>query len=113
MPSVKKKISAAPVVRTGIGRFASQRALAETEMLYKASARLNTVQTYDEILDVLREHTIAGRDVRLVSLNLFDRPWSSQYEPEAINTIAYWSSFEPEREITTFHLADFPAAEPF
>jgi GAF domain-containing protein len=91
--------------------FASQRALAETEMLYQASARLNTVQTYDEILDVLRQHTIAGREARLVSLNLFDRPWSSQQEPTWVDVIAYWSSFTPKQEIMTYRLADYPGAD--
>jgi GAF domain-containing protein len=91
--------------------FASQRALAETEMLYQASARLNTVQTYDEILDVLREYTIAGREVRLVSLNLFDRSWSGHQTPDWIETIAYWSSFTPEQETTVFRLADYPSAD--
>ncbi len=85
-------------------------ALDETEVLYQASARLNTVQNYDQILDVLREYTIAGQQVNLVSLNLFDHPWTSQYQPEWINVIAYWSDQPVTNETLTYRLKDYPSA---
>ena len=90
--------------------FASQRSLAETEILYNASAKLNTAQSYDGILDVLREYTIAGRQVHLVSINLFDRPWTDHQKPEWIDTIAHWSNYPAESTTTAFRMADYPTS---
>jgi GAF domain-containing protein/CheY-like chemotaxis protein len=53
----------------------TQRALAETETLYRASAELNAARSFDDILGILRKSTILGHeDAVRVSLNLFDRP---------------------------------------
>jgi GAF domain-containing protein len=88
----------------------TQDALDETETLYQASARLNAVQNYDQILDVLREHTIVGQQVNLVSLNLFDRPWTEQQQPDWIDVIAYWSQRPPASAMLAYQLADYPSA---
>jgi GAF domain-containing protein len=55
----------------------TQEALAETEVLYRASAELNAAQTYQEILDVLCRYTILGQADRNVTIDLFDRPWTA------------------------------------
>lgn len=89
--------------------FASQRALAETEVLYQASAKINTAQDYEQILDVLREHTIAGQQPNLVSLNLFNRPWTEQ-QPETVNVLTYWSDEPLANELLTYSLSDYPSA---
>ena len=88
----------------------TQDALDETETLYQASARLNAVQNYDQILDVLREHTIVGQQVNLVSLNLFDRPWTEQQQPDWINVIAYWSQRPPASAMLAYQVDDYPSA---
>jgi phosphoserine phosphatase RsbU/P len=88
----------------------TEMALSETETLYQATARLNTAQTYDQVLDVLRQYTVAGRQAHLVSLNLFDRAWTAQQVPDWINAIAYWSSRPAKREIMAYRLAEYPSA---
>jgi GAF domain-containing protein len=90
--------------------FASQRALAETEALYQASAKINTVQDYGQILDVLREYTIVGQQPNLVSLNLFNRPWTEQQQPETVNVLTYWSDEPLANELLTYSLSDYPSA---
>ncbi|MBN2148067.1 MAG: GAF domain-containing protein, partial [Anaerolineales bacterium] len=71
----------------------TQRALAETEILYQASAGLNSASSFDEILDILRKSTILGHDnANSVTLTLFDRPWSEDETPEYYSIIARWST---------------------
>ncbi|MFM8321440.1 MAG: GAF domain-containing protein [Chloroflexota bacterium] len=55
----------------------TQVALSETEMLYQASAELNNVQSYEDILNVLRKHSLLGQVDHSISLDLFDHPWTS------------------------------------
>lgn len=70
----------------------TQRALAETETLYQASAALNAAQDYDAILDILRRNTVLGHQhASRVSINLFDRPWTGEHIPEWFIPIARWS----------------------
>jgi signal transduction histidine kinase/CheY-like chemotaxis protein len=88
----------------------TQEALNETEVLYNASAGLNASQTYDDILQILREHTILSGADQSLSINLFDHPWSESAPPEWILSIAHWSkkpfSAEPERmRLQAFSLA--------
>jgi signal transduction histidine kinase/DNA-binding response OmpR family regulator len=88
----------------------TQEALNETEVLYNASAGLNASQTYDDILQILRDHTILGQADQSLSINLFDHPWSESELPEWIFSIAHWSktpySAEPERlRLQAFSLA--------
>lgn len=65
--------------------------LADSEALYQASARLNSAASYDDIMSVLRQHTIIGQvNVSHISLNLFDRPWTPTEKPELFIPIATW-----------------------
>jgi GAF domain-containing protein/FixJ family two-component response regulator len=65
--------------------------LAETEALYQASARLNSAASYDDILTVLRQHSILGHmNASNVSIHLFDRPWTTTDKPEWLIPIARW-----------------------
>lgn len=66
----------------------TQQALAETEMLYQASAELNAAQSYDDILDVLCRYTILGQADRNVTFGVFDRPWTPETEPGEIQVLA-------------------------
>jgi signal transduction histidine kinase/DNA-binding response OmpR family regulator len=88
----------------------TQEALNETEVLYNASAGLNASQSYDDILQILREHTILGRANQSLSINLFDHPWGGDTPPEWIFSIVRWSekpsNAEPERlRLQAFSLA--------
>jgi signal transduction histidine kinase/DNA-binding response OmpR family regulator len=88
----------------------TQEALNETEVLYNASAGLNASQSYDDILQILREHTILGNADQSLSINMFDHPWSENETPEWILSIAHWSktpfNSEPERlRLQAFSLA--------
>ena len=76
----------------------TEKALAETESLYLASAELNTAQSYEDVLDALRRHTLIGEGAHDVSLNLFDRPWAGDQMPEWIEVLARWSELPPEAE---------------
>ncbi len=88
----------------------TQVALAETEALYQASAGLTTAQSYDDILATLRQHTVLGQGLQNVSLNLFDRPWTSDQTPEWINVLARWGQLSPETGSLRSPLATFPSA---
>jgi GAF domain-containing protein/HAMP domain-containing protein len=88
----------------------TQAALAETEALYQAGAGLTTAQSYDDILATLREHTVLGQKAQNVSLNLFDRPWTSDQTPEWINVLARWGQISTEAGSLRYSLATFPSA---
>jgi GAF domain-containing protein/HAMP domain-containing protein len=88
----------------------TQAALAETEALYQAGAGLTTAQSYDDILATLREHTVLGREAQNVSLNLFDRPWTSDQTPEWISVLARWGQSSTEAGSLRYPLAMFPSA---
>jgi GAF domain-containing protein len=70
----------------------TQQALIETEELYQASAELAEAQTYDDVLSVLRARTLLGRADRSASLNLFDRILAGGESPEAVASVAQWTS---------------------
>lgn len=68
-----------------------QTTLAETETLYRASADLNAIRSYDEILSILRSATILGhQDASQIWINLFDRPWVGNDIPDDYVPIARW-----------------------
>ncbi len=89
----------------------TQEALAETEMLYRASAELNAAQSYSEILEVLRDYTVLGNADRIVSLNQFDRPWAASNMPEWMFPITHWTSLPKERLVPRYPLNKFPAMQ--
>ncbi len=88
----------------------TENALNETEMLYKASAEINTAKTYDQILEVLRQYTWLGHDAINVSVSFFDRPWISEEEPTWINTLASWTQRPSRATVNQYLLSDFPSA---
>jgi PAS domain S-box-containing protein len=88
----------------------NQTALAETESLYQLSAVLNTAATYDNILRVLRENTILGKNSQNISLNVFDRTWTPQEEPQWIEVLARWSILSTESVLNRYTIASFPSA---
>lgn len=80
----------------------TQSALADSEALYQASAALNTVQSFEDILRVLRRYTILGANAASITIHLFDRPWVDDQIPEWQIPIARWSRMA---------LTEFPDAQ--
>jgi GAF domain-containing protein len=92
----------------------TQIALTETETLYQASAELNAVQSYDDILQTLRKYTILGQADRLLSISLFNRPWIGANEediPEWLTPIAHWTVLQPEKLRRRYSLRNYPAVK--
>ncbi len=87
----------------------TQNALAETELLYQASADLNISQSYEDILEVLRKHTFLGNSDRLVSILLFDQVWSDVEPATWMIPLAHWTCLPPESFQTRYLLEKFPA----
>lgn len=72
--------------------LAREHNLAETNILYQASAELNQATTFEDVLAVLRSHTVLGAGQgKLIALGLFDRPWTSAGAPDWIEIAARWS----------------------
>ncbi|RPI88466.1 MAG: GAF domain-containing protein [Chloroflexi bacterium] len=70
----------------------SQETLAETETLYMASAELNAVDSYENILAVIKQFTILNHpDTGVISIHLFDRPWEDDQIPDHSIVVARWS----------------------
>ncbi|MBI3160322.1 MAG: GAF domain-containing protein [Chloroflexi bacterium] len=69
----------------------TQQALTETANLYRASAELNAVQSFDDVLIVLRRYTILGQNANHVALAMFDQPWVGDTLPSVITPVAVWS----------------------
>lgn len=86
-----------------------QRALAETRTLYRASAELNKALTFDDILDVIRQYSVAGEGSNSVSLALFDEPWTDSSQPEWTEVRAFWSPDPPDQPSLRYRLAEFPS----
>jgi len=77
-----------------------QSALDDMATLYQAGSALNSVQSYDDILEVLRKHTILGRNSTNISISLFDRPWTQNEQPSWFVPIAHWSTIPNETPIS-------------
>ncbi|MFN2200942.1 MAG: GAF domain-containing protein [Caldilineaceae bacterium] len=82
----------------------------ETEALYRGSAELNLAQTYDGILNVVRAHTALGEGAHHVTLQLFDRPWTNEQEPNYSEVVAHWTTTGVSALRQRFHLGEFPMA---
>ncbi len=88
----------------------TQAALGETASLYQASAELNTAQSYDEILNVLRRNSIAGRQAHHVNLSYFDHPWISGDEPpEWVDVLARWMETSEQEFMRRYPLQAYPS----
>ena len=72
----------------------TQAALSETEALYQAGAELSRSQTYDDLLTAMRRHTLLGGDTPHVSLNYFDKPWTTTQQPESVIVLARHTQIE-------------------
>jgi signal transduction histidine kinase len=103
---------AAAVIQNATLFDQTQKALEETDLLYKASAEINASLSYDEILNVLRSYTILGDQSRAVTINLYDRPWSADAPPEWYDIIAQWSlDGDAEQEPVRYALSTIPFAD--
>jgi GAF domain-containing protein len=83
-----------------------QKALAETESLYMASAELNTAQSYEDILSAVCQHTMLGTS-QDAAIYLFDRPWTEHREPEWIDVVAGRSELPSEVARSRYPRATF------
>jgi len=100
----------AAVIATRRAQLAQQEALTETEALYTAGAELNAAQTFDDVLTVLRRHTIAGQNAQNISLNYFDHAWTEKEPPTWIDVLARYSELPAEAVLARYPIAAFPAA---
>jgi GAF domain-containing protein/HAMP domain-containing protein len=93
----------------------TQATLSETERLYQASAELNTATTYDQILSILRRHTLLAEGAHRIALNLFDHPWTEHSPAEWTTEIAAMTSLPSDNAApqigNRFRIADFAAAK--
>ena len=89
----------------------TEAALAETELLYQASAELNMAESYEAVLAVLRQYTLIGQEARMIRLNYFDHPWTEEQQPGWINVLARWDENPWEEEVDSYPLAAFPSAQ--
>jgi signal transduction histidine kinase/putative methionine-R-sulfoxide reductase with GAF domain/ActR/RegA family two-component response regulator len=70
----------------------TQRSLAETEILYQASAELNAVQNFSEILAILCKSTILGHhSVMHVAISAYSSPWTGEVPPTSFKDVANWT----------------------
>lgn len=90
---------AAAVIQNAALFDQTQKALQETDLLYKASAELNASTTYSEILNVLMNYTILGDQSSEVTINLYDQPWSGMDTPEWYDQIARWPSENDNKQL--------------
>ncbi len=87
----------------------TQLALAETELLYQASAELNAAQSYDDILGVLCKYTILGQADRNVTFGIFDRPWTEDAVPLEIRVLARRNFMPVDTVPSRYPVAMFPS----
>ncbi len=77
---------------------ATQMALTETASLYRAGSELNRANSYDDVLDVLRRHSVAGRGASASAIVLFERPWTVEQKPVRFAVAAYHAGFDLSAE---------------
>ncbi len=88
-----------------------RRRTVETEALYRATAAFNAVTSYDEILDILREHTSLAAHAINISLNLFNRPWVDQNDPPEWSEVkSRWTKLPQTALAPRYPFRQFPAA---
>ena len=85
----------------------------ETEALYRGSAELNVAQTYDGILNVVRTYTALGQGANHITLQLFNRPWADDNEPEYAEVVAHWTSSGISVLRERYYVTDFPSLREF
>jgi GAF domain-containing protein/CheY-like chemotaxis protein/HAMP domain-containing protein len=88
----------------------TQASLADTRALYEASAQINAATTLDEILAAVRTHTVMSQpDLMLVSISLFDAPWTGDQMPHWVEVSALWSHESAGQAPLRYDLSQFPA----
>ncbi len=80
----------------------TRQALEETERLYKAAVAISEADTYQQLLDVLREYTLFGKESpSYMAIVLFEPSLTEERRPEVLYTPAYWTTLPevpiPER----------------
>ncbi len=84
----------------------AQNSLAETAALYAGSEKIARASSYDEVLQALVGTTELARFDR-VSLQLFNRPWIGDDQPEMIRAVAH---YEPSGQAIP-ESKDYPVAQ--
>jgi PAS domain S-box-containing protein len=74
----------------------TQNTLGETEDLYRGSAELSVASNYDEVLDAIRKTVDKAQEAHILSIGLFDHPWTDASPAESVDVIATWSSLPAE-----------------
>ena len=90
----------------------TQRALSETDNLYRANSDLNTSQSFADIFAVLRKYTVLNK-ASIGRLLQFDHSWNDQQTPELMTLIADWpsDSSNPSHQVSKQAVKDFPAVK--
>lgn len=102
---------AAAVIQNASLFVQTQKALEETEILYRASAELNASDSFSDILRILRKYTLLGDHPLEISINLYDRPWVGSDMPDWYDQVAVWSVSEHLSEEThRYALSNIPSA---
>ncbi len=91
----------------------SQQRVVETETLYDVSAQLNAVQSYDEIISILRKFTPQSQNTQAITLGYFDHAWTKDDVPEGVRILARWIKVKDTFFSSRYLLADFPTADKF
>jgi GAF domain-containing protein len=84
----------------------TQKALAETETLYIASAELNTARSYEDILSAVCRNSTLGT-AQDAMIYLFDRPWTENQKPEWADAVARQTEGLPQAARTRLPIAAF------
>ena len=74
----------------------TQNTLGETEDLYRGSAELSVASNYDEVLSAIRKSVDKAQEAHILSIGLFDHPWTDASPAESVDIIATWSSLPAE-----------------
>ncbi len=86
----------------------TQSALMESSTLYEASAKLNAAESYEDILNVLAQHTILGQKAHHISLNLFNKVWTNTSIPDYVQVLARLSELPEDVFRPQYSLEEFP-----
>jgi GAF domain-containing protein len=86
----------------------TEQALSQSEALYQGSAGLNTAQSYGEILEVMRKHSILGQGAG-ASIAAFNVPWAKK-APEWINILGRYEQKPSNNLPDRYRLKDLPSA---
>ncbi|OGO27780.1 MAG: hypothetical protein A2W33_08905 [Chloroflexi bacterium RBG_16_52_11] len=87
----------------------TQTALAETEILYNASARLNSAQSYQDIISALSIYSLLGQADINLTIDLFDQPWTTQRQPQYIFVVSRKSASKTDTLRRQYQLSSLPS----